>query len=248
VSWTLAEIGASDRTLLLGNSKAIWIDGNANTYYPVYINMGHGGILFGWETLSISRRYNDSAPNSWNTSTHRGGLTFTLRWSGDSGWGGNDHNIMVEEFSETYSTMVGGMTLSVDGLIVWLRGGGARYYLSSPYGLAAYATVYYDGYTAGDGRTYSARSYNADTVASEIHSKWLVRPWGIFAGTASNADTIDGHHFNWDGKGGQPTWLWGANEYGNSYVYNPANFSVNYANSAGSAGSSTTTSYPAGFV
>ncbi len=235
VSWTLAEMGASDRYLLLYNSKEIWIDGDANTYYPVYVNMGHGGMLYGWETLSISRRYNDSAPNSWNTSTHRGGLTFTLRWSGDAGWGGNDHNIIVEEFSETYSTMVGGMTLSVDGLIVWLRGGGARYYLSSPYGFAAYATIYYDGYTAGDGRTYSARSYNADTVASEIHSKWLVRPWGTFAGTASNADTIDGHHFHWDGKGGQPTWLWGANDYGNSYVYNPSNFSVNYANSAGTA-------------
>ncbi|NUX58652.1 hypothetical protein [Paraburkholderia youngii] len=43
--------------------------------------------------------------------------------------------------------------------------------------------------------------------------------------------------FNWAGQGGQPTWLWGGNDGANMYVWNPANFNVNYANSAGSAGS-----------
>lgn len=46
-----------------------------------------------------------------------------------------------------------------------------------------------------------------------------------------NVDTI----WNWAGQGGQPGWLWGGNDGVNMYVYNPANFSVNYANSAGSA-------------
>lgn len=44
----------------------------------------------------------------------------------------------------------------------------------------------------------------------------------------------------WNGQGGQPGWLWGGNDGVNMYVYNPANFSVNYANScnyANSAGS-----------
>lgn len=41
--------------------------------------------------------------------------------------------------------------------------------------------------------------------------------------------------FNWSGKDGQPTWLWGGEDGDNMYVYNPSNFSVNYANSAGSA-------------
>ena len=47
--------------------------------------------------------------------------------------------------------------------------------------------------------------------------------------------------FYWSGQGGQPEWLWGGNDGANMYVYNPANFSVNYAisanyaNSAGSA-------------
>jgi len=46
-----------------------------------------------------------------------------------------------------------------------------------------------------------------------------------------NVDTI----WNWAGQGGQPGWLWGGNDGVNMYVYNPSNFSVNYANSAGGA-------------
>ena len=43
--------------------------------------------------------------------------------------------------------------------------------------------------------------------------------------------------WHWNGQPGQPEWLWGSNEAarGSMYVYNPANFSVNYANSAGTA-------------
>lgn len=41
--------------------------------------------------------------------------------------------------------------------------------------------------------------------------------------------------FNWSGQSGQPTWLWGGNSPGNMYVYNPSNFNVNYANTAGNA-------------
>lgn len=43
--------------------------------------------------------------------------------------------------------------------------------------------------------------------------------------------------WHWNGQEGQPEWLWGGNEatHDSMYVYNPANFSVNYANSAGSA-------------
>ena len=32
--------------------------------------------------------------------------------------------------------------------------------------------------------------------------------------------------FNWTGKTGQPTWLWGGNDVSNMYVYDPSNFSV----------------------
>jgi hypothetical protein len=52
-------------------------------------------------------------------------------------------------------------------------------------------------------------------------------------GTGGGGDTA----WNWAGQGGQPPWVWGGSDGANMYVYNPSNFSVNYANSAGTAGS-----------
>ena len=46
--------------------------------------------------------------------------------------------------------------------------------------------------------------------------------------------------WNWAGQGGQPSHVWGSNDGTNMLAWNPANFSVNYANSsnyANSAGS-----------
>ena len=46
-------------------------------------------------------------------------------------------------------------------------------------------------------------------------------------------------YFEWSGQGGQPDWVWGGTEStlanDRYYVYNPSNFNVNYANSAGRA-------------
>jgi hypothetical protein len=42
---------------------------------------------------------------------------------------------------------------------------------------------------------------------------------------------------HWAGQAGQPTYLWGSNDGANSYVWNPSNFSVNYATTAGAANS-----------
>lgn len=58
-------------------------------------------------------------------------------------------------------------------------------------------------------------------------------------GTATNAEYVANDsaymRFHWNKQSGQPSWLWGGNEAGHMYVYNPSNFSVNYANSAGNA-------------
>lgn len=58
-------------------------------------------------------------------------------------------------------------------------------------------------------------------------------------GTATNAEYVGNDsaymRFHWNGQSGQPTWLWGGNKSENMYVYNPSNFNVNYANSAGNA-------------
>lgn len=48
----------------------------------------------------------------------------------------------------------------------------------------------------------------------------------------------------WLGQSGQPTWLWGCNDGTNCYVWNPSNFSVKYATSAGSVAWANVTGKP----
>jgi hypothetical protein len=55
------------------------------------------------------------------------------------------------------------------------------------------------------------------------------------ASTKRNDGTVV--NWQWNGQGGQPSWLWGSNDGVNMLVWNPSNFSVNYANSAGYASS-----------
>ncbi|WP_335989617.1 tail fiber domain-containing protein [Pseudoalteromonas sp. CH_XMU1449-3] len=165
------------RGLKLTNYKNITVGGDANTYYPVLIT-GSAKYMFGH--FSINRGYGDVAPDTWNTASHKGGLTFDFYWSGDSGWGGNDHDLRVIQFSETYTTMVGGMVLATSGLVVWLRGGGAVYRIHSEAGNQLDATAHIGTYTASNGSNYAPRT-NTSNVRGEIHSRWPVRTDGKLA-------------------------------------------------------------------
>ena len=158
-------------------TQALWIGGDANKYYPVLIR---STTDYGFATnyISIGRYYSWEAPDSWNTPTHKGGLTFSFTYTGESGWGGNSRHIIVNEFHETYCKMVAGMRLSVNGLIVWLRGGGASYHLNSNYGSLLVVECFYEPYTASDGQVYSARDYNATVVKNEIEKRFAVREGG----------------------------------------------------------------------
>ena len=95
-------------------------------------------------------------------------------------------------------------------------------------------------------------NYNGNDVKVRTHYNGHITNWATFI-TSENirsqsvnyADSagsvawgnVTGKPFNWSGQSGQPTWLWGSNDGTNYYVWNPSNFSVNYANSAGNAGS-----------
>jgi len=66
--------------------------------------------------------------------------------------------------------------------------------------------------------------------------------WSTWAQSWSNINFDPGSkvngsniRLNWSGQGGQPTWVFGGQSSENVNVYNPANWSVNYANSAGNA-------------
>lgn len=60
---------------------------------------------------------------------------------------------------------------------------------------------------------------------------------GTAAKLARDGDLANPMTFNWSGKDGQPTWLWGGEDGGNMYVYNPSKFNVNSAKTAASADS-----------
>lgn len=60
---------------------------------------------------------------------------------------------------------------------------------------------------------------------------------GTAAKLARDGDLANPMTFNWSGKDGQPTWLWGGEDGSNMYVYNPSKFNVNSAKTAASADS-----------
>ena len=151
-----------------GNYKDFTVGGDANTYYPVLIR---GQAKFGFHRYSITREYKWDAPTTWNNTTHKGGLTLDIEWSGDD----NDRAVRVIEFDETYSTMVAGMALARGGntgLIVWLRGGGALYRLYSEKGSMAIVNVHLGSFTDSAGRVFSTRTSPVD---SEIYNRYPVR-------------------------------------------------------------------------
>lgn len=75
-----------------------------------------------------------------------------------------------------------------------------------------------------DGHDHNGSYYTKPEIDNAMNGK-------LSTGASCNKN------WNWAGQEGQPTWVWGGNEINNMYVYNPRNFHVNYADSAGSAGS-----------
>nr|DAP08777.1 MAG TPA: shufflon protein [Caudoviricetes sp.] len=87
--------------------------------------------------------------------------------------------------------------------------------------------------------------------SKSIYTAGRMKADGGFEGKASSAGRADSStvsdravrvendntsmRFHWSGLGGQPTWLWGGNNPGDMYVYNPSNFTVSRANTAGRA-------------
>ena len=88
-------------------------------------------------------------------------------------------------------------------------------------------------YSSGDDDTVKAKIKD---VTKDTFKSWLgaVPSADRAARLGRNGNAGYPMTFNWAGKTGQPTWLWGGENGEDMYVYNPRNFSVNYAESAGS--------------
>ena len=186
---------------LLGGPGSIYqqftVGGEADIYYPVLFELNgyYGGRSgFPYAKFTISRGYAWAAPDTWYNPTHKGGLTFSWFWTGDGGWGGNDGSLKVLRLNETYSTMVSGIELSVEGVVVWLRGGGALYQLDNEFGLSVSITVYESGFTARDETTYSPISYNASKVTNTI-KKQSITPYVKSATAKTHTDFDNNQYF-----------------------------------------------------
>ena len=85
-------------------------------------------------------------------------------------------------------------------------------------------------------------SSNYTSYAPSLTGAGATGTWAINVTGSANTLMIGGSAttFNWSGQPGQPTWVWGGNSPGNMYVYNPANFSVNYASTAGTLSNGST--------
>lgn len=152
------------------NYISITVGGNATTWYPVVIT--GATEHYPATLLNITRGYNDTAPDSWNTSTHKGGLTLCILWNESRYWdgngGGGDGYANVIMFKETYCQMVNGLDTSTQGLVVWLRGGSAVYRIFSNGGLNLSATVHTSAFTDSANRTFSLKS--APTVVNGVNT------------------------------------------------------------------------------
>lgn len=119
-----------------------------------------------------------------------------------------------------YGGHIGTVTTNIDaGGMKITSGGFLSHYGGLGLDVTEGTTTYF---SAGPDRTYALV---LETLEAHV------------TGNLTVSGTINGVKWNWSGQGGQPSWLWGGNDGANMYVYNPSNFSVNYAKSANYANS-----------
>ena len=86
-------------------------------------------------------------------------------------------------------------------------------------------------------KSWSDLYYNPKNKRLTVGGSVVASSFVKSGGTSQQLLRADGEiaTFNWSGQSGQPTWLWGGNNQHSYYVYNPSNFRVAYASSAGNA-------------
>ena len=120
--------------LSLGNDFPFYVDfyvgGDADKYYPVFFQPHDD--WYGPQKFMIERGYSWTAPSTWNNSTtHKGGLA--LMWEAtDTQWDAGVFNYVKltyarEVYQRIYANAYVGSSGSYGPIIVYLRGGNAKY-------------------------------------------------------------------------------------------------------------------------
>ena len=153
----------------------IVVNGDANRYYMVVID---GGDNVRVRNLKVYRNFNETAPSTWNTATHKGSLLLELR-TNFGNWGGSRYDWKVLDFREEYTTMFAnaGHCNHNIGFYVMLRGGGALYHIESDQSLSN-LNIYYSS---------SEITFNHTNPA---HRRYALDPL-----TSPNTSNIDAHTY-----------------------------------------------------
>ena len=195
------------------NCVTITVNGDAATYYPVVIDKPadyYPGLI-----LSVTRGYNETAPASWNSSTHMGGLTLSILWNGTRYWDGNgsgsfNWNVFnILQHHETYTTMVADIDTSTQGLVIWLRGGGAVYHIFSANGVALTTSIKLTSFTDSADRAFAPLT-KINTTSLNQKRHWLLRGGDSMLGTLTARDIIPSAHDTYALGGSSMRW---------SYIY-----------------------------
>lgn len=110
----------------------IEVAGDPNTYYPVMIYGPREQDVM--REILVKRSFADKAPQEWNGHPTKHGIGCTCKIKCNFGeWGGADYDWRIHELQEMYGHAFGGCKTDDSGMMffIFLRGGGAKYYLYS---------------------------------------------------------------------------------------------------------------------
>lgn len=179
------------------------------------------------------------------------GNLYGLAWSYNPGYGGAGNNPQSKAgLNHQLLLMQAGVTTAALGSGIWTSGNisaanfsgsssgtntGDQTNISGNAETATYARYVYDNGLNGGSIGYKEpAALHVKYATDSLRTTYAEIGFYLrnYTGTgARNAEMT----FYWSGQSGQPTWLFGSNNGADVYVWNPANFSVNYATTAGSA-------------
>lgn len=201
---------------------------NKVNFYTIYNSAGgpsgHGEMM---EILSYNA--NHWQPQLWFGAGKTGGIYYRNKSYNDNTWGSWQTVAFTSQLKDPVNYYWANVKISASSSTG-----------TSPTFSAAYTSNWFrsSGSTGWYSQTYGGGIYMTDATWIRAYGNKGIVAKNFYASNWASATYLlrsDGGAaaFNWSGQSGQPTWLWGGNSQHSYYVYNPSNFSVKYAASAG---------------
>ena len=251
-------------TLHTKTPRNIYLRSDDGVTFMVYIQSATSTWTTYYRAIPIVDSRNITYSNTGTTSPISGSvlnITATkggnVNYANSTGNADTLDNYHANGLLTTLSNSNNGISITVGGTTKSISNISVNYANSA--GSASFATkVIVNQHTANDTNyplVWSNQNNTNNVTENQLYKSWsdlyynpknkrltvggsVVAPSFIKSGgTSQQLLRADGGiaTFNWSGQSGQPTWLWGGNNQHSYYVYNPSNFRVAYASSAGNA-------------